>query len=190
MLFLMSVAIMKVIGLLFYCRPNNGGQGELCSIPTSWYQSQHSHQFGGEKSGILMACPYDEKAIEEVQVLPALLEKHASETQPIPLRKMNCVWPSGLVRIVCHVKCSNGVEAIFPFPHLVLFFKDDCWYRAQVLAVLPESKYQVIFLEYGNLDIIETKNLRPFKEEFLQVKALSSMCLLTGEFTIFVAHHI
>ncbi|XP_034243788.1 uncharacterized protein LOC117646742 [Thrips palmi] len=111
--------------------------------------------------GFFMACPVDMEAIELAAELGPKLEAYAVNAQPFRPQANE----------LCIAKWS-----------------DDAWYRAVCLEPAGDDKFNILFLEYGNSDIIPFPNFRPFTEEFLKYPALSSPCVLAEPFELKESH--
>ncbi|XP_055320902.1 maternal protein tudor isoform X2 [Sitodiplosis mosellana] len=55
-------------------------------------------------------------------------------------------------------------------------FDDGAWYRARILNILPDSKYDVEFLDYGNT--FQTTEVRSLSPEITQLPHLRKRCYL------------
>lgn len=102
--------------------------------------------------GVLMACPADPEAITAAEKLTVALQDLAAGPPYRPEESELCV-----------AKWSDG-----------------CWYRAVVMGVEDKDIFEVMFLEYGNIDKVQLSDIRCFTEELMKVPALSSICFLHG----------
>ena len=59
------------------------------------------------------------------------------------------------------------------------FSADQCWYRAEVLSSMG-TKCEVRFIDFGNKDTVDLKNLTSCPEELLSVPCLATRCGLAG----------
>ena len=59
------------------------------------------------------------------------------------------------------------------------FSADQCWYRAEVLSSMG-TKCEVRFIDYGNKDTVDLKNMTSCPEELLSVPCLATRCGLAG----------
>ncbi|XP_020804432.1 maternal protein tudor [Drosophila serrata] len=57
-----------------------------------------------------------------------------------------------------------------------LFEDDELWYRAQLLKQLPDSRYEVLFIDYGNTST--TSKCLQLSEEIAKLPSLSKKCSL------------
>ncbi|XP_017040883.1 maternal protein tudor [Drosophila ficusphila] len=57
-----------------------------------------------------------------------------------------------------------------------LFEDDELWYRAQLLKQLPDSRYEVLFIDYGNTST--TSKCLQLSEEIASLPSLSKKCTL------------
>lgn len=58
-----------------------------------------------------------------------------------------------------------------------LFAADNNWYRAQVLAKAGENKYKVLFIDFGNEDIVSDANMKPLPQKFVCKKLSACVSL-------------
>ena len=58
-------------------------------------------------------------------------------------------------------------------------FSDQCWYRAEVLET-TESGCEVLFIDYGNKDTVDLKNMTACPEEFVNIPCCATKCGLAG----------
>lgn len=63
---------------------------------------------------------------------------------------------------------------------LTKFAVDGKWYRARVLEVMDESVYRVLFIDFGNKDLVEGGVLREIDPTFLSVPNSGIHCKLAG----------
>lgn len=59
-------------------------------------------------------------------------------------------------------------------------FTDDVFYRARILKELPGGKYYLQYVDYGNYDRVEKKNIGMISEELRKVKSSLYRCSLFG----------
>lgn len=60
------------------------------------------------------------------------------------------------------------------------FSHDRKWYRSLVLKVFEDQRVRVLFIDYGNTDIVSVTDLRQVTAAFGQVIPLASRCCLAG----------
>ena len=56
------------------------------------------------------------------------------------------------------------------------------WYRAEVQSV-PDNGFEVFFIDFGNSDIIEKHNIRPFSNSLAQWPPQAIACSLSGKYS-------
>ncbi|KAH3744466.1 ribonuclease TUDOR 1 [Pelomyxa schiedti] len=62
-----------------------------------------------------------------------------------------------------------------------MYAADNCWYRAQVLHVVEETKSaHVIFIDYGNTEEVQWAHMQPLPEEHTKFPAQAIHCALAG----------
>ena len=60
------------------------------------------------------------------------------------------------------------------------FSKDQEWYRAVVEQEVSESKMMVVFVDYGNQDVVSVDSIRRITPSFTQLPIQGRECFLTG----------
>ncbi|CAG5127804.1 unnamed protein product, partial [Candidula unifasciata] len=60
------------------------------------------------------------------------------------------------------------------------FSQDGMWYRSLVLKVFEDGHVRVLFIDYGNSDVVPVTDLRQVTAAFGQVIPLASRCCLAG----------
>lgn len=62
---------------------------------------------------------------------------------------------------------------------LAKYSEDKKWYRALILSgILPKEEVEVIYVDYGNKDVVSLKNLCSINADFLKLKAQAFRCSL------------
>ena len=60
------------------------------------------------------------------------------------------------------------------------FSLDGMWYRSKVVEVVGGGKVKVQFIDFGNEEVVECSQVRPFKHEFMGLPAQAIHCSLVG----------
>ncbi|XP_019393646.1 PREDICTED: tudor domain-containing protein 6 [Crocodylus porosus] len=77
--------------------------------------------------------------------------------------------------------CKDSVQPHYlPNPVcLAKYSEDEKWYRALILSgILPKEEVEVIYVDYGNKDVVSLKNLCSINADFLKLKAQAFRCSL------------
>lgn len=79
-----------------------------------------------------------------------------------------------LTELQAHCKKeSNELDLVFVpregLPCLSLFPSDRMWYRARIVGVPSESRVQVVYVDYGNEEMVPARSLRRMPEQFMQL---------------------
>ncbi|KFZ59822.1 Tudor domain-containing protein 6, partial [Antrostomus carolinensis] len=62
---------------------------------------------------------------------------------------------------------------------LAQYLEDEKWYRALIISEVPSAeKVEVIYVDYGNRDLVSLTNLRSTNERFLRLEAQAFRCSL------------
>lgn len=70
-----------------------------------------------------------------------------------------------------------------PIPNHLCIAKsveDEQWYRAVCYKQLGDDMYELMFVDYGNVEIIPRKNIMHMAEEIMKTPLLASHCVLEG----------
>ena len=60
------------------------------------------------------------------------------------------------------------------------FSEDGMWYRARVVEFFTKMSFRVHFVDYGNGEVVNVSNVRPFKRDFMHVPTQGIHCCLIG----------
>ncbi|KAL4232117.1 Tudor domain-containing protein 6-like [Mactra antiquata] len=58
--------------------------------------------------------------------------------------------------------------------------EDANWYRGEVLEVVNSEQVKVFFIDYGNTELVQTKDIRKIDARFLSVPKMAIHCSLSG----------
>lgn len=58
------------------------------------------------------------------------------------------------------------------------FTEAGSWHRVKVLGITADGMFRVLFVDYGNLDVLSQDSLRPLPEELIGIKPLAVSCAL------------
>ena len=86
------------------------------------------------------------------------------------------IWGGAGVIVYGTARINNRV-ALF-----LSYTGDKDWYRAVVERHNSQDTVTVKYIDFGNSEERPLSELRPFKEEFLQIPALACRCSLAGQF--------
>ncbi|XP_058795820.1 tudor and KH domain-containing protein homolog [Phymastichus coffea] len=59
-------------------------------------------------------------------------------------------------------------------------FLDNKWYRAEIISHLDNGNYDVYFLDFGDRDSVESKNIYELRTDFLSLRFQAIECSLSG----------
>ena len=60
------------------------------------------------------------------------------------------------------------------------FSVDDKWYRAEIISDLGDNTYNVYFVDFGDQEKIDGKNIFELRTDFLSLRLQAIECSLAG----------
>ncbi|XP_042296847.1 tudor and KH domain-containing protein isoform X2 [Sceloporus undulatus] len=80
---------------------------------------------------------------------------------------------------------SGGCPSEFPDVHVgdivAARYQDDCcWYRAKVLGILDDGRWDLYYVDFGDNEEAPLKKLRPLRSDFLSLPFQAIECSLAG----------
>lgn len=76
---------------------------------------------------------------------------------------------------------SSLLEPIVGLPCVGLFGSDNCWYRAEILSIdNTGNQIKILFVDYGNVEIVPLKELRPILPKWLEFPVQMLICTIRG----------
>ncbi|KFV56557.1 Tudor domain-containing protein 6, partial [Tyto alba] len=139
-------------------------------LPISWRQNyveiKPSYSYGGQLevgSTVNVVVSYVEspsyfwcqlsRNCHDLKVLMAEIQEYCKNSSP------PCAWPNS----VC----------------LAQYSEDEKWYRALIISEVPSAeKVEVMYVDYGNRELVSLTNLRSTNERFLSLETQAFRCSL------------
>mmetsp|Transcript_16881 Transcript_16881/g.32960 ORF Transcript_16881/g.32960 Transcript_16881/m.32960 type:complete len:911 (-) Transcript_16881:240-2972(-) len=59
-------------------------------------------------------------------------------------------------------------------------FHDDLWYRVRLEGITATKEWRVLFVDYGNADLLNADDLRSLPDDLAKIPPLSKACFLAG----------
>ncbi|ESO02045.1 hypothetical protein HELRODRAFT_188557 [Helobdella robusta] len=82
---------------------------------------------------------------------------------------------------------NNDVSDVYSFIPVAIgelcvakYSVDSKWYRARVIKIVRPAQVEVIYIDYGNLEVISTWNVKKIKESFCLLPPQAFECSLAG----------
>ena len=61
---------------------------------------------------------------------------------------------------------------------VAIYGEDKAWYRAIVKESLKNNEYKVIYIDYGNTEIVNIANIRKINQQFIEYPSIAIKCCL------------
>ena len=73
------------------------------------------------------------------------------------------------------------ISLVAGVPCAAKYSVDGCWYRAALQALQGPTQAKVSFVDYGNMETVEIKDLKILRDEFLEYPKFALRCGLIGD---------
>jgi hypothetical protein len=126
---------------------------EIIPIPLGVKTDLFCLDFSNIKQGYISACVYDPKAISNIDNIGPEISAY----------------------------CARSKDAYQPIAGelCLAIFEDDEWYRAEVIKAIDSNKFEIMFIDYGNITTVSTSNIRKMPEEFMH-HCFMNKCIVKG----------
>ena len=81
--------------------------------------------------------------------------------------------------------CPSAEMLLLGSPCVARFSDDDCWYRALVKGVESQEKVTVLFVDYGNTEVVPSSDIRSIKDKFCALPVRAIHCHLSSVYSEF-----